>query len=141
MLQSSIYSIIKSESKTSEFQQIHYILSPGYGDDFDKMSIVDQVMHMHLDDIYTIFAWCYQSLSYVWLTIGLRPDINQGLQSHGHVMKNINKMPYDIIQLISLFIPESNYQKPRFHSNMIILASAINFIRISDGSRSLRYRI
>jgi hypothetical protein len=109
MIKSPIYSVIKRVSKTLEFQQIHYILSPGYGAEFDEMSIVDQFMSMNLDDVYTIFARCYQSLSYVWLALGLRPGIYQDM-SYGHIMKNMNTMPTDIIHLISSFIPENNYQ-------------------------------
>jgi hypothetical protein len=114
MIKSPIYSNIERVSRSEEFQQIQMILSSGYGDDFDKMNIVDKFMSMNLDDVYAIYRCCYQSLSYVWLTMGLRPNlnigVNKGMENYDRIMKNMNKMPDDVINLISSFIPDSNYR-------------------------------
>ena len=112
MYQLSGYSIIKHVSKTWEFRLIHRVLLAKYGTEVNKLGIVDQFMSMRSDDIYVTFAMCYQSLSRVWLTLGLRPDINKGLQYHDRVMKKVHGMPDDVIDLIASFIPEQNYRAP-----------------------------
>jgi hypothetical protein len=128
-------------SKTWEFRLIHRVLLAKYGTEVNKLGIVDQFMSMRSDDIYVTFAMCYQSLSRVWLTLGLRPDINKGLQCHGRVMKNVHGMPNEIIDLIASFIPEQNYgdiadpYRLRSERSLVTLASAINFLLLLDDIR------
>jgi hypothetical protein len=135
-------------SKTWDFRQIHHFLLEKYGTVLTKLDIVDQFMNMRSDDIHFTLAWCYQSLSRVWLTLGFRPDINNGL--HCSVMKNIHGIPDDIINLIASFIPEQNYgdiadpYKVRSEKSLVLLASAINFLLLFDDippSRSTRNRL
>jgi hypothetical protein len=142
MIKSPIYSNIERVSRSEEFQQIQMILSSGYGDDFDKMNIVDKFMSMNLDDVYAIYRCCYQSLSYVWLTLGLRPNlnigVNKGMENYDRIMKNMNKMPDDVINLISSFIPDSNYRdKSDMYFNNRLCESAIQDIFFNIGYYSM----
>jgi hypothetical protein len=141
MYQSFVYMIIKNVSRTCTFRQIHDVLSIKYGSEFAKLDIVDQFMSMRLVDIYVIFARCYQSLSRVWLNLGLHPDINSGMQYHYAVMKNVSGMPGEIIDLIASFIPEQNYSdiadpyRLRFGRSLVDFASNINFMLLLDDIR------
>jgi hypothetical protein len=59
-----------------------------------------KIMNIVKHYVYTYFRAHYDETSYVWLSLGLRPDINL----HDRLMFNIGNLPDEIIHKISTYM-------------------------------------
>ena len=75
--------------------------------------------------VYTYFRLYYDETSYVWLSLGLRPDINL----HDQLMFNIGNLPDEIIHKISTYLTQ-----PKKNINSIYIPPAFWIRRIFRSS-------
>jgi hypothetical protein len=87
----------------------------------DIPDIYDQMRLLYKTDVYLIFMIMYEESSQLWMSIGMRHDIN--VKSEDKVLSYVNNLPYELISHIISYIPGVN-SKP---NTLEILKDCLKF--------------
>ena len=60
-------------------------------------------------DVYRIFAEYFDATAYIWLKLGFIPHINYNFAVIEYNQRILTRVPYEIVELISSFVPVENY--------------------------------
>ena len=76
---------------------------------YSTKNLINFLKHTPKDILYNIFRYYYEYMSYIWLDMGLYPKINYQFTQLAKPLKTVSKLPDELIQHISEFIPYENY--------------------------------
>jgi hypothetical protein len=73
------------------------------------MYSIDKLRLFNKSDVYSIFGCLYNQTSYMWMQLGFRPSLNRDSMHQERISINLDRIPPELIRLVSSFIPKNNY--------------------------------
>ena len=76
---------------------------------------IDLVKKLRLFDtcyVYIVFSSFYFETMSIWLFLGFRPDLNNGIRRDGRLLRSMGNLPTVLIGLITEFIPLATFKDP-----------------------------
>ena len=122
---------------SENFRFIISVFEVKYGIPSD-MHIIDKLRLFVKSDVYIIFYSLYDLTSYMWMSLGFRPSLNQESSQQERISYNLDILPPEIIKLVALYIPNANYlTRPLRNNNYIDVNNYCN--RYLENSMNSNY--